>query len=139
MSLQRQEEEEKQQKLQKAEVVRQAWLEKKNVNEALSKKMEKAKINEAKRTKEEIENQIKEKSVEKFSKWLDIKKKEERERKQQIKEENQKIQEHQSKRKEVAEHRFQQWLKQAKNRPKSTPHSYGYMAGKVIGEYSFVA
>ncbi|KAH9510307.1 hypothetical protein Btru_042721 [Bulinus truncatus] len=132
-------EQEKRSKQIKAQVVRESWVQKKNQEILLKKKIEKMHIKEELKKKEDAEKQIKEKAAEKFDEWQKLKEKEEKEKRKRLKEESQRKQEEESKKKQLAEKKFQEWLKKAHKRPKSAPNSFGYLSGKMTGYHDLSA
>ncbi|CAL1542052.1 unnamed protein product [Lymnaea stagnalis] len=126
-------EQEKRIKNLKGLVLQQSWTEKKHQELMLQKKLEKMRIQNEKRKKAEIDQQIRQKATEKFAEWQDNKRREEKERRRKKKEEEQHRQQEEARRKQLAEQKFQEWLKEAHKRPKSAPNSFGYLSGKMTG------
>ncbi|XP_059160059.1 coiled-coil domain-containing protein 34-like [Physella acuta] len=123
---------EKHMKQVKVQQVRQSWIEKKNEEILMQKKLKKMKIKEEKE-KEELKEKIKQKAAEKFEEWQALKRKEEKERRKRQKEDKERLQREEEQRKQKAEEKYQEWLQMAKNRPKSAPNSFGYLSGQIKG------
>ncbi len=133
---------EKEEKEMKAQRVRMEWMEKKNYETMLQKKMEKQKIRDEKMEKEENERKVQDKSVATYNRWLKDKLGEEKQKKRSEKEKERHEEEEKRMKAEIAEQKFKEWRKAAAKRPKSAPHSFGFMDGKLKGRefvYIFVS
>lgn len=123
----------KKKKQQQAEMVRKEWVEKKNFEETLKRKVEKQREKTEKMIKEEQKKMEMVKAERKFEEWKEKKKEEEREKKRT---EKQKQAEEERLRKEQrikAQQKFEEWCKKAESRPKPLPNSFGYTSGKLTG------
>nr|XP_054517245.1 coiled-coil domain-containing protein 34 isoform X2 [Pan troglodytes] len=107
---------------------------------ALEKRKEREqKINkemEEKAAKELEKEYLQEKAKEKYQEWLKKKNAEECERKKKEKEKEKQQQAEIQEKKEIAEKKFQEWLENAKHKPRPAAKSYGYANGKLTGFYS---
>ncbi|KAG8430971.1 hypothetical protein GDO86_019632, partial [Hymenochirus boettgeri] len=123
-----------------------SWLldkEKKARNELQRKFAEERKVKEEKLEKElqekasEEQKRIRaqEKNQAKYREWLQKKKEEEQERKKKEQEQEENSKAEQLEKKEKAKKMFEEWLEQAKIKPRPTLHSYGYVNGKLTGYY----
>jgi predicted Holliday junction resolvase-like endonuclease len=65
---------------------------------------------------------------------MERKAKEEKELKKDQKRSQQEIDLAKKKKQIEAQHKFEEWLHTAKNRPKSVPNSFGYTSGKLTGK-----
>ncbi|BFZ01570.1 hypothetical protein BsWGS_04609 [Bradybaena similaris] len=132
-------EQEKRARLMKAESLRKSWLQKKNEEVCIQKKMEKLRLEEENRKKEEIKALAKKKAAEKFENWQKLKSEEEKARRKRIKEESNEKKQLEIQRKLAAEEKFKQWLKMTQNRPKTAPNSFGYLSGEMKAYYDHSA
>ncbi|XP_069812745.1 coiled-coil domain-containing protein 34-like isoform X2 [Dendropsophus ebraccatus] len=137
----KQEEERRKQELKKeqkkllAEEQHKEWVRKKQEQEKKEKEEKLLKEQQEKELKEQQKCLIKEKSKARYQEWLCKKREEEQERKRRQKEEEEKRIAEQREKKEKAEYMFEEWLEQAKNKPRPTLNSYGYVNGKLTGYY----
>ncbi|KAM3918281.1 coiled-coil domain-containing protein 34 [Leptodactylus fuscus] len=125
----------KEQKKRLAEEQHKEWVRKKQEQERKEKEQKLLKEKQEKELEERQRHFIEEKSKERYEEWLRKKREEEQERKRRLKEEEEKRAAEQREKKEKAERNFQEWLEQAKNRPRPALNSYGYANGKLTGYY----
>ena len=128
-------EQEKAQKQVKCDKNVQEWNERKIIEITTREKMEKRTITVEKELKEAEKKLIEDKAKVNFEDWQYKKKKAEKEQKRKEIEKKREEERLEAERKEKAELKYQEWLKQAKHRPKSAPHSFGYTAGKLTSKY----
>ncbi|XP_069479608.1 coiled-coil domain-containing protein 34 [Ambystoma mexicanum] len=125
------------QELQKlaAETQHREWVRKKNEQERREKEL---KILKEQKEKEESERQkaeMEEKAKEKFNEWLKKKQAEEKEKKRKEQEEEEKRLSKLREKKQKSKLTFEQWLENAKSKPRPVLNSYGYANGKLTGYY----
>ncbi|XP_040265830.1 coiled-coil domain-containing protein 34 isoform X1 [Bufo bufo] len=131
----RKEEQKKEQKKHLAEEQHKEWVRKKHEQERKEKEQKLLKEKQEKESEDQQKRLIEEKSKERYQGWLKKKKEEEQERKRRQKEEEEKRLAEQKEKKEKAEQIFKEWVEQAKNKPRPTLNSYGYVNGKLTGYY----
>ncbi|KAG8429590.1 hypothetical protein GDO86_019761, partial [Hymenochirus boettgeri] len=102
-------------------------LERKVKEEKLEKELQEKASEEQKRIRAQEKNQAK------YREWLQKKKEEEQERKKKEQEQEENSKAEQLEKKEKAKKMFEEWLEQAKIKPRPTLHSYGYVNGKLTG------
>ncbi|KAG8438224.1 hypothetical protein GDO86_008786, partial [Hymenochirus boettgeri] len=100
-------------------------LERKVKEEKLEKELQEKASEEQKRIRAQEKNQAK------YREWLQKKKEEEQERKKKEQEQEENSKAEQLEKKEKAKKMFEEWLEQAKIKPRPTLHSYGYVNGKL--------
>lgn len=131
--LKEKEKQEKEVKEKRAAELRKEWLERKNFEEKLKRKSEKQRKRLEKDLKEDEKRRVATKSDKNYQEWIERKSKEEKELKREQKRRQQEVELAKRKQQIDAQHKFEEWLHKAKNRPKSAPNSYGYMSGKLTG------
>ncbi|XP_066439322.1 coiled-coil domain-containing protein 34 isoform X2 [Eleutherodactylus coqui] len=131
----RKREQRKEQKKRLAEEQHKEWVWKKQEQERKEKEQKLVKERQEKALEEQQRHLIEEKSKEKYQEWLKKKKEEQQEKKRRQKEEEEKCLAELKEKKEMAERMFKDWLEQAKNKPRPTLNSYGYVNGKLTGYY----
>ncbi|XP_071974656.1 coiled-coil domain-containing protein 34 isoform X2 [Engystomops pustulosus] len=129
------EEQKKEQKKRLAEEQHKEWVRKKQEQERKEKEQKLLREKQEKEVEEQERRMIEEKSRERYREWLRKKRDEEQERKRRQKEEEERRFAEQKEKKEKAERMFSEWLEQAKNKPRPTLSSYGYVNGKLTGYY----
>ncbi|KAM9302129.1 coiled-coil domain-containing protein 34 [Gastrophryne carolinensis] len=130
----RKQQEKKEIKKRMAEEQLKEWIQKKQEQERKEKE-QKLLIEKQERELEEQKKYLQVKGKEKYQEWLNKKKEEEQERKRKEKEQTERHLAQQREKKEKAEKIFKEWLEQAKNKPRPTLNSYGYINGKLTGYY----
>ncbi|XP_056382668.1 coiled-coil domain-containing protein 34 isoform X2 [Hyla sarda] len=128
-------EQKKEQKKRLAEEQHKEWVRKKQEQERKEKEQLLLKEKQEKELEEQKKRLIEEKSKERYQEWLNKKRELEQERKRRQKEEEEKRLAEQREKKETAKRTFEEWVEQAKNRPRPTLNSYGYVNGKLTGYY----
>ncbi|XP_063800480.1 coiled-coil domain-containing protein 34 [Pseudophryne corroboree] len=131
----RKQQQKKEQKKRLAEEQHKDWVRKKQDQERKEKEHKLLLELQEKEFEERRKHSLQEKSKEKYEEWLSKKKEEELERKRKEKEEEEKREAEQREKKEKADQMFKEWLEQAKNKPRPTLNSYGYVSGKLTGYY----
>ncbi|KAE8606831.1 hypothetical protein XENTR_v10010895 [Xenopus tropicalis] len=129
------EQRQKEMKKKLAEEQRKEWVRKKKDQEQKERDERLLKEQQDKEAEELRRISVQEKANEKFEEWLRKKKVEEQERKKKEKEEEEKFQAAQRDKKDKASKVFKEWLEQAKDKPRPTLNSYGYVNGKLTGYY----
>ncbi|KAM5138128.1 coiled-coil domain-containing protein 34 isoform 2-T3 [Mantella aurantiaca] len=118
-----------------AEEQHKEWVRRKQEQERKEKAEKFLKDQQKKEVQQQQKSSIQEKNKEKYQEWLNKKKEEEQDRKQkEIEEAEIRLAEQRAK-KERAEQIFNQWLEQAKDKPRPNLNSYGYVNGKLTGYY----
>ncbi|XP_073514163.1 coiled-coil domain-containing protein 34 [Phyllobates terribilis] len=128
-------EQKKEQKKLFAEEQHKEWVRRKQEQERKEKERKLHKETQEKELEERQRHEIEEKSKERYQEWLKKKKEEAQERKRRQKDEEDNRFAEQKEKKEKAERMFKEWLEQAKNKPRPTLNSYGYVNGKLTGYY----
>ncbi|XP_068117755.1 coiled-coil domain-containing protein 34 [Hyperolius riggenbachi] len=131
----RREQEKKQQKKRLADEYHRQWVQKKLEQERKEKEEKHLKEKQDKIQEAQKKNYCQQKSKEKYQEWINKKNDEEQERKRKEKEEAERRLAEQREKREKAEQMFKEWLEQAKNKPRPTLNSYGYVNGKLTGYY----
>lgn len=131
--LKEKEKQDKELKERKAEEQRKVWVEQKNLEEKLRKKNERQRKRLEKELNEDKKKRLASKSESNYQQWMERKAKEEKELKKDQKRSQQEIDLAKKKKQIEAQHKFEEWLHKAKNRPKSVPNSFGYTSGKLTG------
>ncbi|KAM4723154.1 coiled-coil domain-containing protein 34 [Rhinophrynus dorsalis] len=131
----RKEQQKKEMKKSFAEEQHKEWVRKKEEQERKEKECRLQKERQEKESEEQRKMAAQAKSKEKYQEWLRKKKEEEQERKKKEKEQEEKRVMEQREKKEKANKMFEEWLEQAKNKPRPTLNSYGYVNGKLTGYY----
>lgn len=124
----------KDKKLQLAEEVRKDWVDKKNFEETLKRKVDKQRAKTENMIKEEQKKMELVKAERKFEEWAEKKKEEEKYKKKADKQkqiEEEKIRKDQ---KVKAQQKFEAWCRKASSRTKPLPNSFGYTSGKLTGK-----
>ncbi|CAH2326151.1 Hypothetical predicted protein [Pelobates cultripes] len=111
------------------------WVRKKQEQEKKEKEQNLLKEQQIKELEQRRKTALEERNKEKYKEWMRKKKEEEQERKRKEKEEAETYLAEQREKKEKARKVFEEWLEQAKTRPRPTLHSYGYANGKLTGYY----
>nr|XP_005578411.2 PREDICTED: coiled-coil domain-containing protein 34 [Macaca fascicularis] len=119
-----------------AEEKHKEWVQKKNEEKRKEREQKINKEMEEKTAKELEKEYLQEKAKEKYQEWLKKKNAEECERKKKEKEKEKQQQAELQEKKEIAEKKFQEWLENAKHKPRPAAKSYGYANGKLTGFYS---
>jgi coiled-coil domain-containing protein 34 len=132
--LKEKEKQDKELKERKAEEQRKVWVEQKNLEEKLRKKNERQRKRLEKELNEDKKKRLASKSESNYQQWMERKAKEEKELKKDQKRSQQEIDLAKKKKQIEAQHKFEEWLHIAKNRPKSVPNSFGYTSGKLTGK-----
>uniref|UniRef100_A0A8C5QBJ5 Coiled-coil domain containing 34 n=1 Tax=Leptobrachium leishanense TaxID=445787 RepID=A0A8C5QBJ5_9ANUR len=118
-----------------AEEEHKEWVRKKQEQERQEKEQKLLKEQQERELQALRKSAIQEKSKEKYHEWLKKKKEDQQERRRKEKEGEEKRLEEQNEKKEKAKKVFEEWLEDAKTRPRPTLHSYGYTNGKLTGYY----
>ncbi|CAO2579585.1 Coiled-coil domain-containing protein 34 [Lemmus lemmus] len=119
-----------------AEEKHKEWVQKKNKQERKEREQKINKEMEEKAAKKLEKEHLQEKAKAKYQEWLKKKNAEECEKKKKEKEKEKQRQAELQEKKEIAEKKFKEWLKNAKNKPRPAAKSYGYASGKLTGFYS---
>ncbi|XP_041534949.1 coiled-coil domain-containing protein 34 [Microtus oregoni] len=119
-----------------AEEKHKEWVQKKNEQERKEREQKINKEMEEKAAKKLEKEHLQEKAKAKYQEWLKKKNAEECEKKKKEKEKEKQRQAELQEKKEIAEKKFKEWLKNAKNKPRPAAKSYGYASGKLTGFYS---
>ncbi|KAM5248427.1 coiled-coil domain-containing protein 34 [Ctenodactylus gundi] len=119
-----------------AEEKHKEWVQKKNEQKRKERELKINKEMAEKAAKELEKEHLQEKAKEKYQEWLKKKKAEECEKKKKEKEKEKQRQAELQEKKEIAERKFNEWLENAKNKPRPAAKSYGYANGKLTGFYS---
>ncbi|XP_078540779.1 coiled-coil domain-containing protein 34 isoform X1 [Lissotriton helveticus] len=111
------------------------WVRKKNEQEKKEKELKMRKEQKEKEAMERRKAGMEEKAKEKFNEWLKKKQGEEKEKKRKEKEEEEKRLAELNQKKEKSKLTFEEWLENAKSKPRPVLNSYGYANGKLTGYY----
>ncbi|XP_069078063.1 coiled-coil domain-containing protein 34 isoform X1 [Pleurodeles waltl] len=118
-----------------AEEQHKEWVRKKNEQEKKEKELKMLKEQKEKEAKERHKAEMEEKAKEKFNEWLKKKQAEEKEKKRKEKEEEEKRLAKLNEKKQKSKLTFEEWLENAKSKPRPVLNSYGYANGKLTGYY----
>ncbi|XP_028650052.2 coiled-coil domain-containing protein 34-like [Erpetoichthys calabaricus] len=114
---------------------REEWLQRKNQQEKLERERQRTKMLEEISAKEIEKRRCDERAREKYHLWLEKKKEEEIDKKQRDKEEAAKREAELKERREMADKKFKEWLRSAKDKPRPASSPCGYSNGKPTGFY----
>ncbi|XP_048804224.1 coiled-coil domain-containing protein 34 isoform X1 [Lagopus muta] len=109
------------------------WMEKKREEEKRERERKLSKEMAEKATKELEKMQLQEKAEVKYNEWLKKKRAEESEKRKKEKEKEKERQAELQKKKERAEKIFNEWLRNARNKPRPVLNGYGFPHGKSAG------
>ncbi|XP_072193920.1 coiled-coil domain-containing protein 34 isoform X2 [Excalfactoria chinensis] len=109
------------------------WMQKKREEERKEREQKLSKEMADKATRELEKMQLQEKAEVKYNEWLKKKRAEESEKKKKEKEEEKERQAELQEKKERAEKIFNEWLRNARNKPRPVLNAYGFPHGKSTG------
>ncbi|KAM4617984.1 coiled-coil domain-containing protein 34 [Discoglossus pictus] len=109
------------------------WVRRKNEQEKKEKEEKRLKEQQEKESQQLKNMTVQEKSKEKYNEWLQKKTEEEREKARKEKEQEEKRLAELREKREKANQVFEEWLEQAKNKPRPTLSSYGKLTGYYDG------
>ncbi|XP_021256787.1 coiled-coil domain-containing protein 34 isoform X4 [Numida meleagris] len=109
------------------------WMQKKREEERRERERKLSKEMAEKATRELEKMQLQEKAEVKYNEWLKKKRAEESEKKKKEKEKEKERQAELQEKKERAEKIFNEWLRDAKNKPRPVLNGYGFPHGKSTG------